>query len=82
MPGIRRGLCLKVDDDLAPRVAVLHVPDGRGHLAQRVGPVDDRCHLAGLDEFGERLQVLRAFSEQMSVVSVWLVNGESIRARS
>src|ERR1700691_388434 len=50
---------LEVDDDLALGVAVPQVPDGLGGLAQRVGPVDDRPDLAGLDEVGERLEVLR-----------------------
>src|SRR6478736_6237692 len=45
------------DDDLSAGVALLHVPDGVGCLAQRVRPVDDRRHLAGLDELGEHEQV-------------------------
>ena len=45
------------DDDLPAGVALLHVPDGVGGLAQRVGPVDDRRHLARLDELGEHEQV-------------------------
>src|ERR1035438_460275 len=49
----------EVDDDFALGVAVPHVLDGRGGLAQRVGPVDDRPDLAGLDELGEREQVWR-----------------------
>jgi hypothetical protein len=47
------------DDELAAGVAVLHLPDGLGGLAQRVGLVDDRRHLAGLDEPGEHEQVGR-----------------------
>jgi hypothetical protein len=47
----------EVDDHFALGVAVPHVLDGRGGLAQRVGLVHD-CHdLAGLDQFGEREQV-------------------------
>src|SRR6476646_4275524 len=45
------------DDDLPAGVALLHVPDGVGCLAQRVRPVDDRRHLAGLDELGQHEQV-------------------------
>src|SRR3954451_9973666 len=47
------------DDDLAARATFLHVPDGRGDLAERVGPDDDRRHRAGVDEPGELAQVLR-----------------------
>jgi hypothetical protein len=47
------GRCRDVDDDLARSVTFLHVPDGRGDFAQRIRPIDDRCHLAGLDELGE-----------------------------
>src|SRR5450755_1278093 len=54
---LRRGS--EVDDDFAAGVAIPHVLDGRGGLAQRVGPVDDRPDLAGLDEPGEREQVRR-----------------------
>src|ERR1051325_5188745 len=45
------------EDDLPADVPLLHVPDGVGGLAQRVRPVDDRRHLAGLDELGEHEQV-------------------------
>jgi hypothetical protein len=38
-------------------VAVAHVLDGCGGLAERVGLVDDWPDLAGLDQFGEREQV-------------------------
>src|SRR6266508_1958213 len=49
------------DDDLASGVSLLQRPDGLGHLAQRVGPVDDRCDLAGLDELLQDHQVLAPF---------------------
>ena len=47
------------DDNLPPGAAVDHVLDGRGGFAQRVGPVDDRGDLAGLDELLEDDEVLR-----------------------
>jgi hypothetical protein len=36
---------------------VQHVANGCGDLAERVGPVDGGCDLAGLDEFAEGRQV-------------------------
>jgi hypothetical protein len=45
------------DDDLSASVACFELPDGLGDLGQRVGSVDDRCELAGLDEFPQGLQV-------------------------
>src|ERR1700750_3310686 len=58
------------DDDLSAGVALLHVPDGVGCLAQRVRPVDDRRHLAGLDELVEPEQggcVLRDYDRGQSL---------------
>ena len=46
-------------DDLAPRVAVLDVPDRLGRLAEREGPVDRRGDPARLDERDELEQVAR-----------------------
>jgi hypothetical protein len=48
------------DDDLAARVALSPVPDRLGDLAQRVGPVDQRRDLAGLDQLPQALDVLLA----------------------
>ena len=45
------------DDDLAPGPAVLDMADGGRGLGQRVGPVDRRLHLPGLDEIAQRGQV-------------------------
>jgi hypothetical protein len=45
------------DDDLAARVTLPQVADGGGEVAERVGPVDDGYHLAGLDEIGESGQI-------------------------
>jgi hypothetical protein len=38
-------------------VPVQQGADGRGGLAERVGPVDGGCHLAGLDELADGDQV-------------------------
>jgi hypothetical protein len=38
------------DDELPSSMSSLEIPDSLGDLAQRVGPVDDWGHLAGLDE--------------------------------
>jgi energy-coupling factor transporter ATP-binding protein EcfA2 len=51
-------------DDLRARVLHFEVPDGLGSLAQRVGPVDDRGDLSGLDEFSQRCEVLPARSRR------------------
>lgn len=57
------------DHDLAAHLTVPQVVDGVGHLGQRVGPVDDGGHGAGLDEFREDPQV-----------AVVLRGGESAKA--
>jgi hypothetical protein len=49
------------DDDLSPSVSLLQIPDGLGDLAQWVGPVDDRRHLAGLDQLLQHQQVGSSF---------------------
>jgi hypothetical protein len=41
------------DDDLAACVPLLHIAQARGHLGQRVRPVEDRRELPVLDEPGE-----------------------------
>ena len=71
----------EVNDDLALAVAVPQVLDGFGGLAQWVGPVDDGPDLAGLDEFGERLQVLRVLRADKRGQRL-AGERESIRARS
>ena len=38
------------DDDFPLSVAFCQIPDGLWGLGERVGPVDDRCELAGFDE--------------------------------
>jgi hypothetical protein len=49
------------DDDFPASVSLLQIVDGLGGLAQGVGPVDDRRHLAGLDELLEHQQVRSSF---------------------
>src|SRR5215204_3188866 len=46
------------DDDFSLSVSLFQIPDGLGDLAQRVGPVDDRCDLAGFYELLEDDHVL------------------------
>ena len=46
------------DDDLAACVSLLHAAQALGRVGQRVGPVEDRCELSGLDETGEGEQLL------------------------
>ena len=46
------------DDDFAPGLALLDVAEGCRQLIQRVGALDDRPHLPGLDELSERLEIL------------------------
>ena len=48
------------DDELSSGVPLLQLPDGLGDLAQRVGPVNDRRELAGLDELPQDHQVVLA----------------------
>ena len=48
------------DDDLPARVPFGQIPDGVGRLDQRIRPVDQRLHLAGLDQLVHCPQVLRA----------------------
>jgi hypothetical protein len=50
--------CSHGDVDFPSGVALLHVPDGLGGLAQRVGPVDGRGDLPGFDELLEDEHVL------------------------
>jgi hypothetical protein len=38
-------------------VSLLQIPEGIGDLAQRVGPVDHRRHVAGLYALPQRLQI-------------------------
>ena len=52
-PVLRHG-----DDDLAACVSLLHAAQALGRVGQRVGPVEDRCELPGLDETGEGEQLL------------------------
>ena len=54
-PVLRHG-----DDDLAACVPLLHAAQALGRVGQRVGPVEDRCELPGLDEPGEGEQLLAA----------------------
>src|SRR3954454_20802875 len=46
------------DDDLAAYVSFLQVAQARGGVRERVGPVDDRREVAGLDELDDGEQVL------------------------
>ena len=46
------------DEDFSSSMSLFQIPDGLRGLAQRVGPVDDRRDLAGLDELLEDEQVL------------------------
>ena len=46
-----------LDHNLASDVTILHVLHCRWCLAQRLGPVDNRSDLAGLNELGERSKV-------------------------
>src|SRR3954452_13763491 len=48
---------LQRDHDLAASVPLAEVAESVGDLAQLVPPVDDRCHLAGLEELGQYSQV-------------------------
>ena len=66
LPGLRQphagaGRASHPDHDLASGVSLLQVPDRLGGLTQRVGPVDDRRDLAGLDELLQHQQVLAPF---------------------
>src|SRR5437773_8064934 len=45
------------DDDLRSRLAGAHVANGLHSLAERIGPVDSRAHLALLDELLEDEEV-------------------------
>src|SRR5207244_6551585 len=45
------------DGHLPSDVPGFEVPDGLGNIRQRVGPVDDRSHLAGFDELAQTLHV-------------------------
>jgi hypothetical protein len=56
---INRARASHGDDDLAPGVPFLEVPDGRRGFAERVGPVDGRCDLPCFEEFPEHGQVRR-----------------------
>ena len=47
------------DDDLAAGVSLLHVAQALGRVGERVGPVEDRGGLPGLDELGDGEQVVR-----------------------
>src|SRR5215472_10526810 len=49
------------DDDLSPGVSCLEIADGRGHLAQRIGAVDDRGDLAGLEQLAQHGQIIPAW---------------------
>src|SRR6266576_510187 len=44
--------------DGAACVPLLHAAQALGRVGQRVGPVEDRCELPGLDEPGEGEQLL------------------------
>src|ERR671910_983001 len=52
------GFASHADDDLTSSVSLFQIPDGLGDLAQRVGPVDDGCDLAGFNELFEHDHVL------------------------
>src|SRR6516225_8029748 len=45
------------DDNLSPGVSLLEVADSLGNLAQRVGPIDDRRDLPGLEQLPQDGQV-------------------------
>src|SRR3954454_4968313 len=82
VPGSRRG-----DDDLAADVSFLQVAQARGGVGQRVGPVDDRCELPGLDELGDGEQVfprpgVRERSEPLSDETVGNDHAEDSRYRA
>src|SRR5215208_1802789 len=46
------------EDDFPSSVPFCQIPYGLRSLGERVGPVDDRCELAGFDELLEQDQVL------------------------
>ena len=41
------------DDNFTLSVSLLQIPDGLWDLGERKSPVDERCELAGFDEFLE-----------------------------
>src|SRR5919112_4404379 len=41
------------DEDFSFGVSPFQIPHGFGNLGERVGTVDDRCHLPGFDELVE-----------------------------
>lgn len=51
------------EHDLPSGVALRQITDGLGGLVQRVGPVDERCEPAGLDERLQSQEILLALLE-------------------
>jgi hypothetical protein len=45
------------NDDLPPAMPLFEITDGLRNLAQGIGPIDDRDHLAGFQELPDRFQV-------------------------
>src|SRR5215207_2467855 len=58
----------------------MQIADGVRDPAERIRPVDDRSHLARLDELFQELQILRLRSRD-DHAEPWLTNGDSASAR-
>lgn len=52
------------DDDLPPGVSFFEVADSLSNLAQRIGPVDDRRDLPGLEKLAQDGQIALALVRQ------------------
>src|SRR5713226_4891310 len=50
---LRLGYASHGDDDLSLGVSFSHVPESVGDFAQLVTPVNDRCHLSGLEKVSQ-----------------------------